>query len=192
MDQQAIEDAIQAILLGHVDDYSIIVKQYQQQLLKYVRYLVDGKGDVEDIVQEVFIRIYQNLDKYQQGTSFNNWVYRITYNHTMTVLKKQNRNRLLLLGKIPETNHPSVSSTEMSNETRKALSKLTIEERNLIYLRVYEELSYKKIAEIQESSDATLRKKFERARKKFIKAYRKEIDENENRRTEDTDIELCK
>jgi len=110
----------------------------------------------------------------------------------MTVLKKQNRNRLLLLGKIPETNHPSVSSTEMSNETRKALSKLTIEERNLIYLRVYEELSYKKIAEIQESSDATLRKKFERARKKFIKAYRKEVEENENRRTEDTNIELCK
>jgi len=192
MGQQEIENAIERILNGQIDDYSLIVKQYQKQLLKYVRYLTNGKCDVEDIVQEVFIRIYQNLSKYQLGTSFSNWAYRITFNHTMNMLKKQNRHKILLFGKIPEYAQSPNSSSEISHEVKEALSKLSIEERNLIYLRVYEDLSYRKISQIQNVSESALRKKYERARKKFIKAYIKEDSDYENRSNENTDIRLCK
>lgn len=192
MGQHEIENAIECILKGQIDEYSLIVKQYQKQLLKYVRYLTKGQCDVEDVVQEVFIRIYQNLSKYQQGTSFNNWAYRITFNHTMNVMKKQNRSKILLFGKIPEKIQSTHSSSEINNEVKMALSKLSIEERNLIYLRVYEDQSYKKISEMQNVSEASLRKKYERARKKFISIYTKEDSDYENRRNENTDIRLYK
>lgn len=192
MDEQLIDQTILSIRSGNINDYSIIVKQYQKSLYQYIRYLSSGQCEVEDLLQEVFIKAYEHLDQYKLGTSFKNWIYRIAYNHTMTMLKKKNKHHVLLLGKLPEHIESKRTQETLSCGTRNALLKLTLEERNLIYLRVYEVMSYKKISQIHHLSESVLRKKFERAKKKFIKFYEKEENNIEDRRDETSDIKLCK
>jgi len=187
-----LDNVIKNIRSGKIEDFEVIVKHYQKLLLRYVRYLSNNKCDVEDTVQEIFIRIYENLSKYQLGTSLNNWIYKIAYNHTMNVLKKNNRNKVFLLGQFPDIPDTNENDTTISLRTKNALAKLSPEERNLLYFRIYEELSYKKLSEILNSNEMLLRKKYERARKKFIKAYEKEGNSNESRRTEISDIRLYK
>jgi len=187
-----LDIAIKNIRSGKIEEFELIVKHYQKLLLKYVRYLSNNKCDVEDTVQEIFIRIYENLSKYQLGTSLNNWIYKIAYNHTMNVLKKNNRNKVFLLGQLPDIPDTNENDTDISNRTKHALSKLSLEERNLLYLRIYEELSYKKLSEILSSNEMLLRKKYERTRKKFIKAYEKEGNSNEAGQTEINHIGLYK
>lgn len=174
MNQTNIDLVISEILSGDTQKYELVVKRYQKQLLKYVYYLSNNQCDVEDTVQEIFIKVYRNLGKYSIGTSFNNWIYRITYNHTMNVLKKNSRFKLLYFSKlhdIPVTQ----TDNDLSDRTKYALSHLSVDERNLLYLRVYEELSYKEISMMFSIKESTLRKRVERIKSKFIDSYNKEV-----------------
>lgn len=173
MNHKEIDQVIPDILSGDTNKYEIIVKKYQNQLLKYVYYLSNNQCDIEDTVQEIFIRAYENLNKYAIGTSFNNWLHRIAYNHTMNVLKKNNRFKLLYFSKLKDI-PASITTNELGDKTKYALSHLSIDERNLLYLRIYEELSYIEISNMLNIKESTLRKKIERIKKKFIISYNKE------------------
>ncbi|MBI9013741.1 MAG: RNA polymerase sigma factor [Clostridiales bacterium] len=170
-----MDEIILKVLKGEVDLYETIVNQYQLQLYKYIKYLINSSDDVEDILQEVFIRGYKNLSRYKIGTSFNAWLYRLTYNHTMNYMKKRNRSKVVYLETLPEIIAIEVPDNQMSETTRAALGQLSIEERNLLFLRIYEELSYKEIAQLLHKRDSSLRKQYERARKKFKANYVKEM-----------------
>jgi len=188
LDNQTLESLIERVIEGEKAWFEQIVKHYQKSLYKYIRYLTNSSNDVEDIMQDVFIRVYDNLEKYQLGTSFNRWIYKITYNHTMNELKKKNRRKVVLYDRIPDLPDVRVEDTGISSKTKKILFQLTLKERNLLYLRIYEEMSYKKMSEILNKSEVSLRKKYERARKKFIKLYEMEGNEDETREVKVTDV----
>ena len=175
MDEITIDEILLKVIDGEVDLYETIVNHYQLQLYKYIKYLINSSDDVEDILQEVFIRGYKNLSKYKNGTSFNAWLYRLTYNHTMNYMKKRNRSKVVYLETLPEMIATEIPDTEMSEVTRVALAQLTIEERNLLFLRIYEELSYKELAQLLHKKESSLRKQYERVRKKFKENYVKEM-----------------
>jgi RNA polymerase sigma-70 factor (ECF subfamily) len=168
-----IEHAVADVLDGNLKTFSNIINCYQADLIKYVRYLTHDNMYSEDIVQEVFIKVYHNLHKYKAMTSFKNWIYKITYNHTMTVLKKLNKSKIVQL----EDYHDVASDKspkDFSTLTTYALRHLTIEERQLMYFRVYDEISFKELSLMMGKTEVSLRKKYERAKKKFIKNYQKE------------------
>lgn len=190
MDNKTIESVVKRVKSGEKVCFEQIVKHYQKSLYKYIRYLTNSSNEVEDIMQDVFIRVYDNLDKYQIGTSFNRWIYKITFNHTMNELKRKNRRKVVLYDRIPDLPDTRVEDTGISSKTKKVLFQLTLEERNLLYLRIYEEMSYQKMSEILNKSEVSLRKKFERARKKFIKLYEMEGNEDETREVKVSDIRV--
>ncbi|MBI9011500.1 MAG: sigma-70 family RNA polymerase sigma factor [Clostridiales bacterium] len=190
LDMQTLESLIERVIEGEQAWFEQIVKHYQKSLYKYIRYLTNSCNDVEDIMQDVFLKVYDNLDKYQLGTSFNRWIYKITYNHTMNELKKRNRRKVFLCDNLPDLPDARVEDTGISSKTKKVLSLLTLEERNLLYLRIYEEMSYKKMSEVLSKSEVSLRKKYERARKKFIKLYEMEGNVDETREVKVTDIRV--
>ena len=178
MNSEKVEKWIDEVKSGETDSFQDIVDYYQKPLYRYVSYLVNSSIDVEDILQEVFYKIFKNINKYKSSTSFERWIYTITYNHTINTLKKINRKRILLFASVPDSLIESHEKKSTSYKTMKILEKLSLDEKNLIFMRVYQELSYKEISKIIKKSEESLRKKYERVRKKFIKYYREE-DEHE-------------
>ena len=78
-----------ASALKNADDFIFIIKKYEQQLFAYIKRLMNIRNeDAEDILQEVFIKIYENLNDFDRDLKFSSWIYRITYNHTISYYRK--------------------------------------------------------------------------------------------------------
>ncbi len=71
--------------------YAILMQRYEQKLLRYVGYQVRDADLTADIVQETFIKAYQNLQSYKPAYPFSAWLYRIAHNHMINTLKQQRR-----------------------------------------------------------------------------------------------------
>lgn len=179
--KKEIEACIQAVKCGEREAFTLIIKTYQQPLLRYIRYISCGQRDMEDVVQDVFIKVYTRLSQYKPHTNFESWMYKIAYNHTMTVLKKKAKEPIVYMDTIPEVVHLDTYGSQWTREVIETLKQLSPDERAILFLRVYKELSYKEISKIMKKNESLLRKKFERTKEKFIKSYQ-EVSEHEKRK----------
>ena len=77
--------------LNNKDFFAILIERYESPLSRYVRRLgVGDNEDVQDLLQNVFIKTYQNLNDFDQDLSFSSWIYRITHNETISFFRKKN------------------------------------------------------------------------------------------------------
>ena len=148
------------------------IKLYGQPLLRYCHNILCDYHKAQDAVQMTFIKAYNKRSSFKKGYSLSAWLYSIAYNTCMDILRKRK-----ILFFIPESNNNTVDdSTDLiSEDLKEALLKLTGAERALIFSRVIDEKSYKELEMIYQVPAATLRKRYERAKNKLIKAL-----ENEN------------
>ncbi|MDN5344734.1 MAG: polymerase sigma-70 factor, subfamily [Clostridia bacterium] len=154
---------------------------YQQQL----EYLMRRFGDrvlylaysylhdrylAEDVAQEVFIRVYTNLDKFQGRSSIYTWIYHITVNLCRDYLRAQSRRRLEP-GWLPEVAVPDVADMALVNleyrELWQAILQLPVAYREVIWLHYYDQLNLKDIAAILGISLATVKIRLYRARRQL-------------------------
>ncbi|WFA08801.1 sigma-70 family RNA polymerase sigma factor [Tissierella sp. Yu-01] len=143
------------------------IKLYGQSLLRYCHNILCDYHNAQDAVQITFIKAYNKRKGFKKGHSLSAWLYRIAYTTCIDILRKRK-----LLFFIPEINDikEDVSIDYINEDLREALLKLTGSERALIYSRVMDEKSYKELELIYQVSSNTLRKRYERAKNKLIKA----------------------
>lgn len=166
-----VEQSIRAVKQGNRHAFEGIVHTYQAKIYRYVRYITPNKFDVDDIVQDIFIRVFTQLYQYREGTNFEAWLYRIANTQTMTTLRKMSRSKMVLFREVPEGMHYDEYGVEASTTILRAMSMLKPDERSILYLRVYEALTYKEISAILKQRESVLRKRYERAKSKFAKYY---------------------
>ncbi|WBW98112.1 RNA polymerase sigma factor [Oceanirhabdus sp. W0125-5] len=171
-----VENIVKDIQNGHVEKYEILIEKYQQQLYKYIYYMVGDIYEAEDLLQDVFLKAYEKIDKYQTSNSFSAWLYKIAYNHSINFIRKRNIIKFVDkfdFNKVVEKDSSIelAANNEFDKDIEIVLSRLTPEEKNLLILRIFEEKNYDEIAMIFDKKPAAIRKKYERARKKFIKYY---------------------
>lgn len=82
---------IERIRNGETDAFVHIVRRYQRMIFTIVFKIVNNKTDAEDIVQEIFIKIFQSLDKFRGDAVFSTWLYRIAYNTAISEIRKSNK-----------------------------------------------------------------------------------------------------
>jgi len=171
-----VENIVKEIQNGHVEKYEILIEKYQKPLYKYIYYMIGDVHEAEDILQDVFLKAYEKINKYKISNSFSAWLYKIAYNHSINFIRKRNIIKFVDkfdFNKVLEKN--SYTDIDVSSEFDKnieiVLSKLTPDEKNMLILRVFEEKSYEEIGMIFNKKPATVRKKYERIRKKFQKYY---------------------
>ena len=131
---------------------------YGQNLMRYCHNILCDYHEAEDVVQMTFVKAYQKRHQFRSGSSLSAWLYRIAYHHCMDILRKL---KLLFFLQKQENDH------HMSEEVKEALAKLSTMERALIFNRIIEERDYKELEVIYNLPAATLRKRYERARKKL-------------------------
>ena len=147
--------------------YAALVRRYESVLGRYVRRLLGRHGQsTEDVLQDIFIKAYVNLNDYDRSRPFAPWIYRIAHNEAVSFLRKQRaalqtingEDALLILERVTGGDNPedNLQNSRTQGDVRKALSQLDQRYRDVIVLRYLEEKSYDEIADILELPPGTV------------------------------------
>ncbi|MWC29164.1 RNA polymerase sigma factor [Paenibacillus sp. MMS18-CY102] len=165
-----IEEIIRQVKQGDCNAFEPVIHAYQQKLFAYCFYLLGNRQEAEDAVQEALIKAYQNLHLYQINQSFLAWLYKIAGNHCLTLLNRRKKWNALLPKFWRQTHEPSAEeavSKQVEHNFDDLLRGLTAEERQIIILHTIAGYTLDEIAVNFELKAGTVRKRFERIRKKL-------------------------
>ncbi|MDB5030669.1 MAG: sigma-70 family polymerase sigma factor [Mucilaginibacter sp.] len=163
-------------LILHVADKELVFKQIFEANSKKIYHLCYGyTGDddaANDLLQETFLKVWQNLDKFRNQAMISTWIYRIAVNTCLTYLRSEKRQaKEELTPQIAETKMEEVSDkNEQVTLLYKCISKLEESERIIITM-VLDEMPYPEIAEISGISEGNLRVKIFRIKQKLTELY---------------------
>lgn len=155
------------------------IELYGQSLLRYCHNILCDYFEAQDAVQVTFIKAYNKRNNFESGTSLSAWLYRIAYTTCIDLLRKKK-----LLFFMPQTGMNSTKqeneySSYISDDLKKALLILSPSDRALVFSRVIDEKSYGELEDIYHVSASTLRKRYERAKKKLSDELQKTNSYNE-------------
>ena len=158
-----------------------LMQRYEGKLSRYIRrFAYVDTQTVEDILQEVFIKIYKNLNDFDLDLSFSSWAYRITHNEAINYLKKLDRQKsiplesddedVVSLIRILESDVDIVkelSKKELQKKVQEVLSMLSPDFREILILKFLEEKEYKEISDILKKPMGTVATLINRAKAQF-------------------------
>ncbi len=158
MPEIEISDEQIALLVqkGDKEKFSILMDRYKAKLFRYGRKFLANEDNIDDVVQEVFIKTYQNIRSFDASQKFSPWIYRIAHNTYINAIKKISRGPIYTFDFDTIVSHP-VYEDPLVKETEDAEIKKVIDEslealspqyREIVVLYYSEELSYKEIADI--------------------------------------------
>lgn len=175
MTQNTDQDYIEQIRAGNVNAYAMLVTKYKAMTFTLALRVVGNREDAEEVAQDTFVKAYKALDTFKGTSKFSTWLYRIVYNTSLDYVKK--KKRVVLSEHIDEINESDIGTMqdamsyleakEKKQMIESALSKLPEEERVLLTLFYFEELSLKEISEIVKVSYDNVKIKLHRSRKKL-------------------------
>lgn len=154
---------------GDLKALSTLIDRYQEPLLRYVRYLGATLQD-DDIVQETFIKAYQNINGYDDSRKWSSWLYRIAHNTAISMLKAQRyhlpwKEYLDSFIKIDPVD--TIDQDLKKEVVRKCLSQLPLHYREPLALHYLEDKSYLEIMDILHLPMGTVSARISRAKQKM-------------------------
>ena len=181
------EELVEKIKKGDIDVYEEIIKKYENKVCGIIYHMIKNQNDVEDLAQEVFIKVYKNLSKFKGDSSLYTWIYKITVNLCLDEVKKR-KNIIYLDEKLEvedgelERELPSSDKTqvelyeekELKEKLHKCIGKLPEKQRVMIVLRDIKGFSYEEISEITSVKLGTVKSQINRARLKLKELLDKE------------------
>jgi len=156
--------------------FNAIVLQYQERLYWHIRRLVHVHEDADDVLQNVFIKVFKNIKGFKAESKIYTWLYRIATNEALSFLRKKNNK--------PTSDHdtdemPEIIAAQFFDvdkaiiQLKAAIETLPEKQRAVFNMRYYDEISYKDMAEIFGGSVGSLKASFHHAMKK-VENYLKE------------------
>ncbi|WP_342531242.1 RNA polymerase sigma factor [Lysinibacillus sp. FSL M8-0216] len=165
-----IKEVVKQVQAGDTYAYTEIIRCFQKQIYLYCYYLLGNKEEAEDASQDVFIKGLENIRQFTYSVSFSAWLYKIAHHHCIDLLKKKNKGFRFWTGfKKEQMVEQSYESYHYEDSIHQLLEKLNADEKRILLLRSIEEYSFDEIASIMDLKPATVRKKYERLRKKLLK-----------------------
>ena len=183
----ALTDASDALLLQQFRDpqtkeraYTAIIKKYQERLYWHIRRLVVDHDDANDVLQNVFIRVWNGLANFKEESQLYTWLYRIGTNESLTFLENQKKRSAVSLSdvetglsnKIKADKHFDPNRLEWKLQL--AIQQLPEKQRVVFTLRYYDEMPYEEMSRVLETSEGALKASYHHAVKKiedFIKNH---------------------
>lgn len=160
---------------GDTESFEVIYRAFNRFVYQVAFRMVDDPLDAEEIVQDVFVRVFHQLRSFRFEASLKTWIYRITVNTTINVRKKRTRQRDKIkeyreeMHKQAQVTKPRYAEEEdAQNKVQQLLSILNDDQRLCLVLRVIEGLSYEEIARTLQININTVRTRLKRAREKLL------------------------
>lgn len=159
------------------DVYAHLISRYEDKLSRYIRRIaLFSPEEVEDILQDAFIKTYEHLNDFDATLKFSSWIYRITHNEAISALRKrgtviisQDETYDEIIENIASTtNHEhEVDSKIQSEQLRNAMGRLPEKYRDVLILKFLEEKSYEEISDILRVPIGTVGTLINRAKKQL-------------------------
>ena len=161
---------IEDFLLGKEGAFDILVKKYQDRILNIVYSIIGKDLESQDITQEIFLKVYNNLKYFRKKSKFSTWLYRITINTICDFLRKRRKFfDISYFDKgLASTPEEELMKKEDEEFLINLLSKIPLKYRTAFVLKEIDNLNYKEIAEILHCSIGTVESRIYRARQ-FLK-----------------------
>ena len=169
MDDEALITLFQS---GDEGAFRQLVEKYAQRVRNLVYSIFNDPSMVDDIAQEVFIRVYEGLPKFRFESSFYTWLYRIAVNKSRDEMRKRKAKRFLSLHALLENSNQELQTKlrvhQEDNDAKelvsKALQRLPEKFRVPIILKDIDGLSYEEMAEVMQCEVGTVKSRLSRAR----------------------------
>ncbi len=157
-----------------------LIEKYEDRILRYILRISSAtKEDAEDILQEVFISVYKNLNNFDNHLKFSSWIYRIAHNKTISHWRRMknrpqslnNGESLYLFEIIPNKENILIDlhNEYTAQKIKNILFRLDVKYREILILKFLEEKSYKEISDILKKPMGTVATLINRAKKQFRK-----------------------
>lgn len=177
-DRQIDQQLVTRAQNGDKRAFDLLVSKYQRRLGRLLSRFLKDSADIDDVVQDAFIKAYRALPSFRGESAFYTWLYRIAINCGKNFLSKNNRKEIYCIGQnekgeildaaeqVPDLNTPETAlmNKQIVETVNLVTDRLPDELKTAIILREMEGLSYEEIAEIMDCPIGTVRSRIFRAR----------------------------
>jgi RNA polymerase sigma-70 factor (ECF subfamily) len=177
-------DIIRQVQAGDGDAFALVVKTYRQRIFGTIYRLIGRGQEVEDIGQDVFLRIHQSVRQLRDPEVFDTWLYRLTVNTVYDYLRRKRRMADVPMCDLSEEQLLSADAAESARqdsiETRQQhnrehlevlLGQISPEDRALLELKEIEGLSLKELKRVYAANESALKVRLFRARKRALEVH---------------------
>ena len=158
--------------------FKLLMENFQQPIYWHIRRLVVSHEDAEDILQEVFIRVFRHLDRFREESSLGTWMYRIATNECLRFLNSRKEQAVSaeevqeeLMNKLMASDYVDYDNA-MAVKFQQAILSLPEKQRIVFNLRYYDELDYEEISRITDTRAETLKVNYHYAKEKGMEICR--------------------
>ena len=175
------EALVATAVAGSLPAWDKLVRRYERKIYNYGLRLTGNTSDAMDLMQEVFLGVYKNLHRFRGDARFSSWIFRIAHNKAVDMNRRNARLRGqgFSYDESAADDSPQISADvtmepdrrfadEQRNEqVARLLQSLSLEQRLVIELKIYQSLTFEEIAQVQEISENTAKTRFYTALRKL-------------------------
>jgi RNA polymerase sigma-70 factor (ECF subfamily) len=153
--------------------FTLIIKKYQEKLYWHIRRLVVQHEDANDVLQNMFIKVWKGLENFREDSQLYTWLYRIATNECLTFLEQQKKRASISLSDTTNglDNHlkadKNFDANKLEWKLQIAIQQLPDKQKAVFNLRYYDEMPYEKMSHILETSEGALKASYHHAVKKI-------------------------
>lgn len=153
--------------------FSLLLNKYQQKIYWHIRRMVINHDDTDDLVQDVFVKVWKNLGNFRSDSQLYTWIYRIATNESITFLNKQKRQNNTPLDEVSSEVVESLiepsyfNGTEIQLKLQRAIQTLPEKQKLIFNMKYFDDMKYEEISEVLGTSVGALKASFHIAVKKI-------------------------
>lgn len=150
-----------------------IIKKYQEKLYWHIRRMVVDHDDTHDVLQNMFIKVWNALDNFREDSQLYTWLYRIATNESLTFLEQQKKRSAVSLSDVENNLSNKImadrhfDSSKLEWKLQIAIQQLPEKQRLVFNLRYYDEMPYEEMSRVLETSEGALKASYHHAVKKI-------------------------
>lgn len=153
--------------------FTAIIKKYQEKLYWHVRRMVVDHDDANDVLQNVFIKVWNALANFREDSQLYTWLYRIATNESLTFIEQQKKRSSVSLNDVESNLSNKVEAdkhfdpNKLEWKLQQAIQELPEKQRIVFNLRYYDEMPYEEMSRVLDTSEGALKASYHHAVKKI-------------------------
>lgn len=153
--------------------YTRIIKKYQEKLYWHIRRMVVEHEDANDVLQNMFIKVWKGLENFREDSQLYTWLYRIATNESLSFLEQQKKRSAVSLSDVESglsnklQADKNFDANKLEWKLQAAIQQLPEKQRAVFNLRYYDEMPYEKMSRVLETSEGALKASYHHAVKKI-------------------------
>ena len=153
--------------------FTTIIKKYQEKLYWHIRRMVIDHEDANDVLQNVFIKVWNGLTNFREDSQLYTWLYRVATNECLTFLEQQKKRNSISFSDVENglgnklRSDTNFDANRLEWKLQLGIQKLPEKQRLVFNLRYYDEMPYEEMSRILETSEGALKASYHHAAKKI-------------------------